>query len=302
MFERILVPLDNSKRSEEVFDIVSAISQKEGIDLLLLEVVEPLPALHAGAAATERLKEVGTRSEADIAALIRDREGLNLKRYRAVVEEGHPIPKICDVAEREGVDLIALSSHGYSGLEKFILGSVTEKVMRHAPCPVLAVKNRTIPRHFLIPLDGTPASESILGPAVALAERLDAHITLLFVRHADDFMDEESLNRLAKEDPAAYEYVLLANERGVDAYIHKRVNTIRTALNGEVDYVVAYGDPAAKILTVAREKGCDLIAMSTHGRGGLERLRKGSVTEAVFERSVWPMLITHTFADYMTSL
>lgn len=296
MFQQILVPLDNSKRSEEVFDIVSAMSQKEGVDLLLLEVLESIPPLHSGEVSMEMLKAVGTRQEADIAALLQADERLNLNRYRVLVEEGHPIPKICEVAEREAVDLIALSSHGYTGLEKFILGSVTEKVIRRAPCPVLAVKNKTVPSHILIALDGTPAAESVVLPAVTLADQLDARITITLIRHKDDFMDAERLKQMAQEDPQAYEFVLLANERGVDAYINKMVNEIEASLAAEVDYVIEYGDPAAKILDVAHERGCDLIAMSTHGRMGVERLRKGSITEEVFEQSEWPMLITHTHA------
>ena len=119
--------------------------------------------------------------------------------------EGDVAGAIVDTALSEQVDLIVMSTHGYSGLTRWVLGSVTEKVLRSAPCPVLAVRAARHPQKVLITLDGSPLSERAIEPGLAVAQSLNAAVTLLRVVprvSTDGKLDEHErgLSRRMQED------------------------------------------------------------------------------------------------------
>ena len=297
--KRILVPLDGSKRSEEVLKLVQALSQKNGIDLTLLEVFNNSPISYTtaygtgfGADPLVTFQKQEGRGGKIVETILREGE-IKVDQCRALVAEGNPADRICEIANREQIDLIVMASNGYVGVERLLLGSVTEKVIRNAPCPVLAVKEDLIPTHFLIALDKTPLSERILKPAVTLADLLDADITLTHIRKLDSLPTADDLRDLHILDPELYEVIMIATEYGADFYLDKIMEMVQANLDVNIDYTIEYGKPNQKIVEVGLERDCDLIAMNTHGRSGLDRLRKGSTTEWVFEHTSLPMLITH---------
>ncbi len=119
--------------------------------------------------------------------------------------EGDVAGAIVDTALSEQVDLIVMSTHGYSGLTRWVLGSVTEKVLRSAPCPVLAVRAARHPQKVLITLDGSPLSDRAIEPGLAVAQSLNAAVTLLRVVPSvsiDGKLDEHErgLSRRMQED------------------------------------------------------------------------------------------------------
>lgn len=297
--KRILVPLDGTIRSEEALKLAQALSQKHGIDLTLLEVFNNSPISYTaaygagfGADPLVTLRSKEAKGKELVEAILREGE-IKVDRCRSILADGDPAEKICEVAAREKIELIVMASHGYMGVERLLLGSVTESVIRNAPCPVLAIKNDLIPTHFLIALDKTPLSERILKPAIALADLLNADITLTHIRALDSLPTADDLRDLHILDPELYEVIMIASEYGADFYLDKVIEMVQANLDVTVDYSIEYGKPARKILEVGIERDCDLIAMNTHGRSGLERLRKGSTTEWVFEHTTLPMLITH---------
>ena len=143
MYEKILVPLDGSKESECIIDHVRAIAKSCGVpEVVLLRVVEPFTpsSINYLGEATARNVEQKAKAAADeylsyVAGGMRAHCG----GVKTAVLEGDPASVILDYASKNGVDLIAMSTHGASGLAKWTIGSVTERVMRHSTVPLLSV-------------------------------------------------------------------------------------------------------------------------------------------------------------------
>ncbi len=139
----ILVPVDFSRPSEKALDYAASLAGQFGAKLILLNVVEPFPtpdfayspmALDDNvivAQAQEHLKKVLARSGLDSAVV-----------EKSLVRHGSPYAEITDAARTLKVDLIVISTHGYTGLAHVFMGSTAERVVRHAPCPVLVVRAR----------------------------------------------------------------------------------------------------------------------------------------------------------------
>lgn len=176
-----------------------------------------------------------------------------------------------------------MAAHGQSGSTRWIMGSVTERVLHQAPCPVLVVRSATMPRHILIPLDGSPLAEKVLPAAFALAKQSGCQVTLL-----------RSVTALA--DPQLNLAVAIENGKSVgqgwaavdQAIWHEAEDYLRgqAALHmGQVAHLTTavrwHNYAAHSILDYAQAHQVDLIAMSTHGRSGVQRWIFGSVTDKV---------------------
>jgi nucleotide-binding universal stress UspA family protein len=138
----ILVPIDGSPASHDALERSVEIAEALGARLLVLEVIEefgPLPgkydAAPEGVDRTEWL--AAQRFDAVGDALSSDRVS-----WARLVEEGYPAEVICDLAEREKVDLIVMGHRGLSAVARFVIGSVSDKVVRNAPCSVMVVRGR----------------------------------------------------------------------------------------------------------------------------------------------------------------
>jgi len=143
MYQKILIPLDESKESECVLDHVRVIAKGCSVPkLVLLRVVEPFPPAAANYIGDEKVRDVQKEAKraaeeylSYLSAGLRNSCG----GIEQVVIEGNPADEILDYAKTHGVDLIAMTTHGRSGLARWSLGSVAERVMRHATVPVLTV-------------------------------------------------------------------------------------------------------------------------------------------------------------------
>ncbi len=147
MYQKILLPTDGSKFAEKAADHAIWIASKSGAEIIVLNVIETsslvgLPAEDLIVRIKEMLKEEGRRSLERISEMVTEEEKelkiedikVNLK-----TEEGSPADAILKTVEKEGIDLVVMGTSGKHGLDRFLLGSVTEKVVRSAKCPVLAV-------------------------------------------------------------------------------------------------------------------------------------------------------------------
>jgi nucleotide-binding universal stress UspA family protein len=148
---RILVPTDFSKHSENALTYATALAEKFGAELYLLHVVQDLAlyvpdALALGAPVSPPMEQFTTAAQAALSRLIADNQ-LNRFRARAEVREGTAFYEIIRYAREADIDLIVMGTHGHTGLAHVLLGSVTEKVVRKAPCPVLTVRH---PEHEFV--------------------------------------------------------------------------------------------------------------------------------------------------------
>jgi nucleotide-binding universal stress UspA family protein len=193
-------------------------------------------------------------------------------------------------------DLVVMTSRGHSGLQRLWLGSVADAVIRASPAPVLLVRPEAHapPRpvlenlsRVLVPLDGSPLSETILEPAIRLASLAGAELMLVEVvqprasplegqRAAPSTFDVELTNASRQE---AADYLQGVAERCLRAGV-------------KADHAAPLGaNVADTILGLAESPAIGLIAMATHGRGGIKRLLIGSVADKVVRTTTRPILV-----------
>jgi nucleotide-binding universal stress UspA family protein len=206
---------------------------------------------------------------------------------RVRLAEGDVAGALVDVAREEQADLIVMSSHGYSGLTRWVLGSVAEKVLDDAPCPVLVIRSPRPCQQVLITLDGSPLAEQALAPTLAVAQSLGVNVTLMRVLPELDLRQLQSLD----------EYELGLSTRLMEE-MHENAKTALVHLaqkHGRTDWPilaeVRTGPAADAILQYAEQHEIDLIGMATHGRTGLRRWLYGSVTEKVLHGAGCSMLV-----------
>jgi nucleotide-binding universal stress UspA family protein len=206
------------------------------------------------------------------------------------VREGDVAGAIVEAARQAQAPLVVMSSHGYSGVRRWLLGSVADKVLNVAPCPVWVVRASTPPQHMLITLDGSLLAEEVLQPALRVARCFGCKVTLLRVVPEINTSDVKTLESLerglgrrmvdeATEDAASY-LTLVADRCGDETV------TLNTAVRS--------GPAADTILEYAERHAVDLVAMTTHGRTGLRRWIYGSVTHKVLDQLPVSMLVARS--------
>jgi nucleotide-binding universal stress UspA family protein len=220
------------------------------------------------------------------------------------VLEGEPWRVILEEAEALEADLLVMGTHGRSGFEALLLGSVTEKVLRRAPCPVLVVTDE-LPHARGGPLYGsvlcaadlTQASEQTLDVALSVAAESDARVTLL---HVVGTLTGDSGARpsLGVPEIGPLRHELVAEAR---AELHRVVPDVARTLC-DVSERVETGVPWSGILRVAADVNADLIVMGAHAQGALGRALFGSTTSHVVRRAACPVLVVRERQESRASL
>ncbi|MBE0545549.1 MAG: universal stress protein [Verrucomicrobia bacterium] len=282
----ILVPVDFSPRSRGATQYAAALAQKFDAALELLFALEPLPAdsMLERPQRTHGNKELARRAETMLRELAQTEVPSGI-RVTTRVLRGKAAAEIIAAAQKQRSDLIVLSTHGYSGVQRLLLGSTAEQVIRHAPCAVLTLRDRaadpTRIRRILAPVDFSPPSLEALRYAVEFAGAFDADLTVF---HA--VLSLPPPRRLA------------AFARGLEVEALKQAREDLTALvKAEVRGAVpvstkiAAGIPRDAIVQVAGRLKADLIIVATHGRTGLERWMMGSTAERVVRHAPCPVLV-----------
>ena len=205
-----------------------------------------------------------------------------------LIERGSPVRHILERAAALPADLIVMGTHGRSGFERLLLGSVTEKVLRKAPCPVMAVpppamSAGTLPyTRLLCPVDFSDSSEAALQFACSFAEEADARLTIV---HVFDWQPDDDL-LTARFDTAEYFEVL---ERQARERLDRLV-TDETRVWCRPETVTAHGKPYREILALADAHDVDLIVLGVRGRNPIDLTVFGSTTNQVVRRARCPVL------------
>ncbi|NUN48135.1 MAG: universal stress protein [Candidatus Brocadiae bacterium] len=281
MLARILLPLDGSEVAETIMGQLGRLLRIKDAEVILVQAV-PVP-LHVGLEYAPITADLQAESEAYMAALVKNlcAEGV---KARSIVRVGGEAHTILEVARETGATLIAMATHGRTGLSRFVFGSVAEKVIRASEVPVLIMRSfdaavpgaaRTraseVPfRRILLPVDGSEAALGAVPQLAAFAKACGAEVRVLGVVPAVGSKPGDG-----------------------EPLVHKATQILATA-GVPVDPVVRLGDPASEILDASGRHEVDLIAMSTHGRSGVSRWVLGSVTEKVLRGSTVPMLLFRT--------
>jgi len=221
------------------------------------------------------------------------------KVSQARVQIHHREGLVSETLEEEvsqcGIDLVVMSTHGWGYFSRAILGSVADRLMRHLHVPMLLIHPPEGPadlkpaaslRRILVPLDGSALAEAILEPAQELGSLSQAEFRLLRVLH-----QPHHITHFSGKAPAADQQFLEQIKAEAARYLDK----VAQGLRGQslTTHVAVKASPAAAILEEARAADCDLIALATHGLGGLQRLLFGSVADKVIRSAAFPVLVQH---------
>jgi nucleotide-binding universal stress UspA family protein len=275
---KLLVPLDGSNLSEIVYPWVRLL----GSEVELLRSYLPIEQVHLGHGLPITVARLVNDEGADVqikAYLDEQAQKLAPLNVTTCCSVGHPADAILDHASPH--DAIVIASHGQSGISRWLLGSVTTKVVRASTRPVLVVSARPDPKvrpaqldRIFVPLDGSDTSELALSQAVDLAKKHQAKLTLY----------EGVIYRSGTPESEDWQ-ALSAKE-----YLNKKAE----ALSGlDVEVVVHESRTGPEIVEQADKNGADLIVMGSHGRSGVSRWVLGSVTEGVVQRSNCPVLVVY---------
>lgn len=315
MFKRILVPLDGSARAEQVLPFAARLARAAGGSIVLLQVVDTLNRLGVySVGAAVFLQEVLEKDLADAAAYLSgiatsgEFKGIET---RIAVFSGLPASHILDVAQEQDIDLIVMCSHGYTGFKRWTLGSVAQKVARQSAVPVLLVREQNLKLkeqmthgvRALVALDGSPLAEAALLPVAQLVAVLSApgRGELHLVQLVDVPTIEEEFDSMLEADFNARQVALEAAGTYLQSVRAKLFQDNLASTNLQITWSVEECRDAADALIqiaetgkgIGTRKASDLIALTTHGRSGLQRWISGSVTERVLNGSTLPMLIVH---------
>ena len=195
---------------------------------------------------------------------------------------------IVDYADTQRVDLLIVGSHGHSGFKRWVLGSVAERVVRHANCDVLVVGGDaelkdSFAKRILVGTDFSDASRAALTRAHELALAFDADVCLAHVYHATVMMP-----------PVDHVVIAESEDDAVNARLERlrKLHETHMAASERVEIeVIKSSAHACAICKLADDAGHDLIVLSKHGRSAIGRMLIGSVTEAVTRRSHCPVLV-----------
>ncbi|HSH01938.1 MAG TPA: universal stress protein [Anaerolineae bacterium] len=300
MFKKILVPLDRSHVAEKALALAAVLAQQNEGQLTLFhvpihhEVVPPVPIEYSATTAgydwswSQDLVQESNRNGERYLIDMQNRYLHPNVDVQIEIGSGDVASAIWEESVVQDSDLIAMSTHGYSGMTRWILGSVTEKVLRVASCPVLVLRDDRPIRRILVPLDGSNLAEYALEPAFELAQALGAEITLLRVDADLTQLGYRELRGLETMERGLGTAVLEGYYAQGQAYLESVARRFRN-FDVPVTVMTLRGKPASEILRMSVD--FDLVAMATHGRSGVEKWVYGSVTEKVLRQAERGMLI-----------
>lgn len=302
MFHRILVPVDFSPFSLQALRYGCALARQDQAPLYLLHVVQDLVPIGIGGggiaspSAAQYVSEI-EKGAGEALAQVPSRSwmhGLTVLRQTII---GSPAERIVEFARSNDVDLICVGTHGRGGLNRFLLGSVAEKVVQHSACKVLVVRRRerefvtaesetpTL-RRILVPIDFSETGRAALEAGADLASRFGAELHLLHV--VED--SSPAVSEIALAYPVFQSYVHEMVRKGE---MQLRELSLPQALPSKpIHRKVMIGAPIDKINDYAEEQDIDLIVIGTHGRTGPSHWLLGSVAERVVRSAPCPVLVT----------
>jgi len=276
MYVKILVTLDGSELSEIALPYAEQLAVRLDSEILLLMITEPAEAQdyrHHQLYLQKIIKNMKSRTQQ-----YREETGSNEIRVNSLIRVGYPAEEIVGYADKGDMELIVMATHGRSGIGRWALGSVADKVVRATRQPVALIRTGSnhpeagegIMNKALVPLDGSTESERVLTYISELALKLGTELTLLQV---------VTENSHARADAEVY---------------LKKVCSQLSGRGISAGYEIRTGAAAEVIIDLADEMNADIVAMSTRGRSGVSRWTLGSVAEKVLLGGDTPLLLVRS--------
>ncbi len=291
-FEHVLCPVDFSESSNRSLDHAIALARRYESRLTVLHVVPTFEPIPVQGELGYPLQVVNPFTREEVVTEMRRRLDAAGVPANAVViaRAGHASTMIVDEAVASSADLIVMGTHGRRGFKRFLLGSVTETVLREAPCPVLTVpphapadSTRVVFKHILCPIDFSPSSLQAFGFALDLGRQSNGRVTLLNV--IEWLAEDDSMVSAHFNVPEVRGHMREEAEHRLYALVAAESQT-----SFEIDNVVGFGRAHREILRTAETKSADLIVMGAQGRGGVGLALFGSTTQQVLRGASCPVL------------
>ena len=272
--KKIIVPIDFSEHSEYALEAAANLAQKYDSELIVLHMLELSNAIliadenSINEEAVFYLKLAEQKFEAFL-----DKPYLEGIEVTPIVKHFKVWSEVNDVANKHEANLIIMGSHGASGVKEVLVGSNTEKVVRHADVPVLVIKHNPILLDFENGVFASDFSEEAIAPylnARKTFKKLGAKMHLVYVNAPDGNFKSST-------------------------EIDKRVSLFLKKADGDLDnldnvHIVSDYSIEKGILNFANTIGADLIAVATHGRKGLAHFFEGSISEDIANHSTLPVM------------
>jgi nucleotide-binding universal stress UspA family protein len=290
MYKKILVPLDGSTLAEGVLPYVRSMARAIHVPVELLRVNDLVqPRAHVPAAKVDEYLEKIAASFSGITDV------------KCTVELGNPASMIVDRVATQPDTLIAMATHGYSGAQRWLLGSVAEKVLHAATNHLLLVRpaggetsGEARLNTVLVPLDGSELAEEVLPTVTDLAACMKLEVLLVHVLIRFYFGSPDAFLPVFGANIPNQQDLWAQASAEASQYLARKVEQLRAQGLPQVSSVLIEGTAegaAAAIVDLAKETPDNFVALSTHGRSGIGRWLLGSVTERVVRYSNDPVLV-----------
>ncbi len=309
MYSKVIVPSDGSDLSEQALPYAELIARSLDVPIELVQAYDTLPASLLGAANRQsvagQLDQQANRRT--LAALEPTRARLESAGHSVSVtaQRGAAADVIMAIAGAEPTALVVMSTHGRSGISRWVMGSVTDKVLHTIPNPMLIVRANVLGpaspesslKSVVVPLDGSATSELAIPHAMSVAGALSASITVLRVtpteahyRHQLSLITPE-MGAIPNFESAEPDQLVGEDADEADGYLADVSN--RMAIDHAHGVVTEHqlNDNVAQTIIDQASAQPSLVAMTTHGRSGVGRMVLGSVTDRVVRHSNLPVLV-----------
>ena len=278
---KILLATDGSEEAELAARTAADLAAKTGSELHVVHVLVLPPEALRDPFGTEARKEFEKRGRERLDELVGRLEASGGAVGGAHLRVGSPAAEIVAQAEELGAGMVVLGSRGLGAMRRALMGSVSDSVVRHAPCPVLVVRSEPLafPTKILLATDGSEEATLAASTAAELAKGTDSE---LHVVHVGSFVPtflaatEEEPGRAAREARKT-----LDNE----------VGRIQAADGTVVQAHLRVGGAPEEVVVLAEDMGAGLIVMGSRGRGGIRRALMGSVSETVMRHAHCPVFL-----------
>lgn len=295
MFTRLLVPLDGSTTAEQILPYARVFARTLKLPVEILAVVDVagfLTSVEQARKLDNLIQDATREGEKYLEGVAKRFAGSRVKR---TVEQGKAADAIIEKAAADKTTLIAMTTHGRSGINRWLLGSVAEKVLRATINPLLLVRaspegkadGEATLKSIVVPLDGSELADNVLPLVTQIAKKLRLEI-FLFRAYGNPYSPFIS----GGGHYAVNVDELLADIRDeARKYLEEKIAQLRKHGVEEISYLLQEGDAADEIVSVANNTPESMIAMCSHGRSGAKRWVMGSVAETVVRHSNSPVLV-----------
>ncbi len=278
MYEKIVVPLDGSELAEIALPYAEELAGRLGSQITLFSVLESAEAVEYQECQSY-IEKITRDTKHNAEKYLEQPAGKSIT-VGSATRVGYPADSIISYVNKGDFKLIIMATHGRSGIGRWALGSVADKVVRSTirqPLMLIRargthadVQEKNILKKVLVPLDGSTRSQVVIPYIAEIASRLAAELTVLHVVSPDNQSVSEAESYLKR-------ICSLLEEEGI-------TNA----------YKVRTGDAAEEIINLADELNIDMVAMSTHGRTGLSAWALGSVAQKVLMGGKTPLLLVRS--------